>query len=1247
MKGSDFVVSDKYLQLDLQVPTVKIYGFGERHRQFTLEKGTWTMWANGQDSKMDNGQGGLQTYGVHPFALIQTVIPGEFFGIFFRNTNAASPVIRHNSSNGTFNDNGSIISYITTGGEIEMFVFTKGDARGIIKQYHNFIGKPSLPPFWALGWHATTTADETNTLADVQQIVAKYKQNGMPLESVFLNTPYMNNYNSFTIDPKNWAGLPAFAADLKKDEQKLVLLVGPGLNSKDSTNKYYAAALAKNALVKSSINDNNNGALTQQLFKDDQTVFLDWFSKDSSDIWAMGLNDTYNQVAYDGLWLDMNEATGVCNGECPANPSSSNLFEKNKVDDEKFFYDIESDDDDFYNNTWNSGYKSQKELSTFFMPFIPGSKNLDTTTLSLNATHPSNGLSEYDVHNLFGHLEGRITREWFVNQETVPVNLQDKRTFILSRSTFAGSGQYVAHGLGNEQRTWLDMQLGIAGVMNFNMFGIPMTGPNACGYFGATVEDELCGRWIQLASMFPLARQARAAGSAGGPANEPYLLQHPYNVWAKNALINRYQYIRQIYSCLFEVSQEGGSCVDPLFYHFPTDERLFDPTQTENSFILAGALKVVPVLEPAVVDTTQMVRTYFPTGEWVNMNDYSDIRGNWINGTWQEVPAPVGNDNILTYLKPGSIVAFQPNSGAFTNTKEVMDLAELHLIANIDHHSWASGTLFMDKGDSLQELEEKEYEYYRFHVSAGSLKKWTLNDQNLYPAGRGLDSLTIVNAETHANTDFACWVSNDEVISVVTPTYDATTKTLVLKDPTGPIDLTKLRDLYYGNDTLDQNLCVGFEGHDNQFYKVKGDVPDLATTAPVTFTVTNNKPLANPDLNITITLTEASIVNIRWNYAHKPEPVKSPYEIPSNIIDIDLHPGHRNLSDFIQWHTVIRKDNPGEFILMVINPDDQSPIWSLRSNMLLNQHLNMWEGTAHTRETNFQGLMGLSDQTATDLFLGNGTYTLWNRGSPDPVETGKYPSENTYGSHPFVMGAANDVNKSWFGVYSNVANAQDWVIHNEEVSGDVVVNFIATGGRGDISVWSSPTPNGVVATYHNSIVGLPVITPQWALGWHQARWGYKDTAYLQQVVDEYKLAQLPLDGIWADIDYMEDYRNFVVDPYYFGNLTEFVGNLTREHFVSVVDSGISQRLRSVSGKIPYLPYLNGEYKGTFLKAHTFTNDSYTGNAWPNDVVFMDFLHENATDYWGDWLGVLQAQSSFDGLWLGWNEASSNCDGYCY
>jgi len=145
------------------------------------------------------------------------MIPGEFFGIYFRNTNAASPVIRHNSSNGTRGDFGSVISYITTGGEIEFFVFTKSDARGIIKQYHNFIGKPALPPFWALGWHAGNTADETNSLDDVKQMVLRYKQNGIPLEGVWLDVPYMNNYQPFTV-ASAWSDIKTFTTQLKADD---------------------------------------------------------------------------------------------------------------------------------------------------------------------------------------------------------------------------------------------------------------------------------------------------------------------------------------------------------------------------------------------------------------------------------------------------------------------------------------------------------------------------------------------------------------------------------------------------------------------------------------------------------------------------------------------------------------------------------------------------------------------------------------------------------------------------------------------------------------------------------------------------------------------------------------------------------------------------------------------------------------------------------------------------------------------
>lgn len=45
---------------------------------------------------------------------------------------------------------------------------------------------------------------------------------------------------------------------------------------------------------------------------------------------------------------------------------------------------------------------------------------------------------------------------------------------------------------------------------------------------------------------------------------------------------------------MYEVSANGGTCFDPLVYHYPND----DTAQTDytSTFIVANAIKVSPVL---------------------------------------------------------------------------------------------------------------------------------------------------------------------------------------------------------------------------------------------------------------------------------------------------------------------------------------------------------------------------------------------------------------------------------------------------------------------------------------------------------------------------------------------------------------------------------------------------------------------------------------------------------------------------
>jgi alpha-glucosidase (family GH31 glycosyl hydrolase) len=50
----------------------------------------------------------------------------------------------------------------------------------------------------------------------------------------------------------------------------------------------------------------------------------------------------------------------------------------------------------------------------------------------------------------------------------------NKRSFILTRSTFAGSGHHAAHWLGDNTASWEQMEWSITGMLEFGMFGMPL-----------------------------------------------------------------------------------------------------------------------------------------------------------------------------------------------------------------------------------------------------------------------------------------------------------------------------------------------------------------------------------------------------------------------------------------------------------------------------------------------------------------------------------------------------------------------------------------------------------------------------------------------------------------------------------------------------------------------------------------------------------------------------------------------------
>mmetsp|Transcript_5855 Transcript_5855/g.9428 ORF Transcript_5855/g.9428 Transcript_5855/m.9428 type:complete len:134 (+) Transcript_5855:3644-4045(+) len=120
---------------------------------------------------------------------------------------------------------------------------------------------------------------------------------------------------------------------------------------------------------------------------------------------------------------------------------------------------------------------------------------------------------------------------------------------------------------------------------------------------------------------------------------------------------------------------------------------------------------------------------------------------------------------------------------------------------------------------------------------------------------------------------------------------------------------------------------------------------------------------------------------------------------------------------------------------------------------------------------------------------------------------------------------------------------------------------MSTGGVSDIYFIFSATPEGLSQQYQ-MLVGLPVVVPQWAYGWHHSRWSYSNTEKLREVVRNYSEGLMPLDVQWSDIDYMENYKDFTVDPVNFKDLPEWVDTLHDEYsmkYMWIVDAAISQR----------------------------------------------------------------------------------------
>lgn len=247
--------------------------------------------------------------------------------------------------------------------------------------------RPKLPPFWSLGWMQTSYAWKNQQM--VEDAVNQYQLQNFPLDAIFLDIPYMDNYVDFTVNKTAFPDLPGLADKLHANNQHIIPIIDAAISAENLEGKYYKLGNDKDIFIKSAIYSNptyNNNLINQVWPK--IAVFVDWFNDNCTSMWYTGLDDLYAETKFDGVWIDMNEPWGFQTAEIdPADPHYVPVSGPAPERRPRFLEQSQAEN----NYDWYQSFNND-EKSTYYLPFIADYKNYqsyDNNTISLNATNPS------------------------------------------------------------------------------------------------------------------------------------------------------------------------------------------------------------------------------------------------------------------------------------------------------------------------------------------------------------------------------------------------------------------------------------------------------------------------------------------------------------------------------------------------------------------------------------------------------------------------------------------------------------------------------------------------------------------------------------------------------------------------------------------------------------------------------------------------------------------------------------------
>ena len=734
--GANFLYTDTLIIFEQLLTTKYIYGFGERNYDFNLDKGRYTIWGNDTTyTNRDKRNGGWNLMGHQPVGLHLTKNK-KFLGLLFLNANCQDVIIKdiysklnnnfnnlNNNNNFDINNFSHVLSHITIGGIINYYITLGDTAEESILGLHSIYGHPTIPPFWSLGWHQCRWGYK-NT-AKLKEVRKKYLINNIPLDALWTDIDMMDQKRNFILS-KDFIDVPDFIKYLHINGQHFIPLVDYGIPKKNY-DPYYNFGLNKNAFLYSNF---TKEFLISFVWPGD-SVFPDFFLEEGINLWKKGLTEYDNKLNFDGMWIDMNEPAMI-GGQ--RGDYAEVIYDKSLIKKEKNIY--------------------------LDIPYLPGEnklhKSLSHNTISVNAysrkNNPENNFyTMYNVKSLISKIQVKITNEF--------LNGVDKRPFIVSRANTIGHGKYAFHWLGDNISTFEMLRWSISGIFNYNIFGVPFSGADICGFHRSST-DELCARWHILGSFYPFSRNhnvdtglpqepwqfnIRSRFEISNDSNRP---KEGYTLHAARIGIKmRYSLMRYAYTQLMKISLgQKGAYFKPAFFEFLDDETLLNDMEVQNTHIMVGdSIYFIPCLKKEQSD----YKGYFPNANFNSIVDFKSIYNYKpdSNNKGEFLFLSGKMTTINAFLLGGRIIPFQ-NTENVLNSKDLRK-TPIKLIINPDQNKFAKGNVIFDN-DGKDVVKNEDYMdiFIKFEENIVTFKEENMLKEGKYHYGDNkIESVIVLRAK--------------------------------------------------------------------------------------------------------------------------------------------------------------------------------------------------------------------------------------------------------------------------------------------------------------------------------------------------------------------------------------------------------------------------------------------------------------------------------------------------------------------